>query len=467
MDAETYERVFAKRAIDRKVAEGRPHVPYDRGDWEAVAAVDGGWAARKGSLQHIVRQSSGVAMMRWPAIDADPGEVSRGGFYAYLAQMKVRPILAELRPDEPILVSEPKSHRHEAEVGPESADWVREHLTLPPQTLTRRGRSLELLDYRRAHGPRDKNGETVGPEVWHRHKHEAKYVFPSGTDQGRRLDAHPAARSLVEDACASSGVVYYALEGCLKADAVLSAGAGVVSVPSVSLYWPSEMYDFGERYLGGTAPPRRRPIGTPKYDGHPTVVVLTDSDWDSNPEVMFYGVEAAERLRRMGVHATYAAPPIVNGDRKTGVDDYLFAGGTLDELQSVEPIVHPIDDLRDYVSGHLRRGCGVSVRTAADVLRWHLIHATPEGEVLGKVNRCAGALWPDQPLNTAAVKVKRARRAMADVGILSQKEPMRKVRRWGSFEWEVLAPVDVIVPTGSLVTWDTSRTLADVLGNRR
>jgi hypothetical protein len=67
----------------------------------------------------------------------------------------------------------------------------------------------------------------------------AKYVFPKGSKYAKRIDMHPLAVGLLRDAKR----IYFGLEGCIKADAMLSAilrsreKASVLSVPSVTL-WP-------------------------------------------------------------------------------------------------------------------------------------------------------------------------------------------------------------------------------------
>jgi hypothetical protein len=465
MDTETYERVFAKRAIDRKVAERRPHVPYDCGDVAAVLAADPGWNDKKGSLRNVVRQSSGVAMLRHPAIEPDPAEVAQGGFPEFRARRMSRSILAELRPDEPILVQEEFPHKHPATASPTDPPWVADHLERR-ERLVEKKKTLDLQDFDRAHGPRTLNGEIVGPEVSHAHAHTAKYVFPPGNNQGKRLDAHPDAHEMIDDTCRRGGVLFYALEGCLKADAILSAGRAVVSVPSVVLYWPQEMQLFIERYLGGTVSPKHSRNPTTRFDGRPSVVLLTDSDWRTNTEVMFYGVETAGRLRQHGVNAIFAAPPVMDDDPKTGVDDYLYAGGRLDDLPTVEHLVRPEDDLQDLVASRLHRGCGVSVKTGAEVFRWLLLHATPEGEVLGKVKRCARSLYPDLKPEAALQKVNRARAAFREAGLIHQREPLRRIRRYGSSEWKILAPKDLILPDDLLVTVRSSETVSETLRDR-
>jgi hypothetical protein len=91
--------------------------------------------------------------------------------------------------------------------------------------------------------PKDRIANTA---VLHMHRRAAKYVFPpSGTfevdgivyksklsNYAARVDIHPYARSLFRGA----DRVFFVIEGCLKGDAVLSAGGPVLSVPSVTLW---------------------------------------------------------------------------------------------------------------------------------------------------------------------------------------------------------------------------------------
>jgi len=72
-------------------------------------------------------------------------------------------------------------------------------------------------------------------------------------NNAKRLDIHPWASILLNGA----HEIFYGIEGCLKADSILSAilreqrMATVFSVPSVTLWDPEEMPEFAQRELIG------------------------------------------------------------------------------------------------------------------------------------------------------------------------------------------------------------------------
>jgi hypothetical protein len=135
-----------------------------------------------------------------------------------------------------------------------------------------------------------------------------------------RIDVHPYAWPLIE----KHERVFFVIEGCLKADAILSASEAVFSVPSVSLWHAPELEWFAKRYLRSK-----------------TVIVVPDADWVDNDAVISQARFAQRFLRDLGVPTFVAAPPL-GADRKVkhkGVDDYLGAGGKLDDLMVMERTV--------------------------------------------------------------------------------------------------------------------------------
>ena len=134
----------------------------------------------------------------------------------------------------------------------------------------------------------------------------------------RRLDVHPMAAARWSDAKR----VYFGIEGCLKADSILSAiiredrPESVFSVPSVSLWAADEFEDF--------LPHLRRM----------TVIVVPDADWHKKPQVIAHARFAQRFLQNHGIRAFVAAPPLESGHK--GVDDYLGDGGSLDELEVLD-----------------------------------------------------------------------------------------------------------------------------------
>jgi hypothetical protein len=134
------------------------------------------------------------------------------------------------------------------------------------------------------------------------------------------LDVHPTAQRLFPKA----ERVYFGIEGCLKADSILSAiiredrPESVFSVPSVSL-WAAPEFDSFIPFLRGKQ-----------------VIVVPDADWYEKPQVLRHARFAQRYLQRRGIEAYVAAPPQSSGHK--GVDDYLGDGGSLDKLEVLERI---------------------------------------------------------------------------------------------------------------------------------
>ena len=147
----------------------------------------------------------------------------------------------------------------------------------------------------------------------------AKYVHTPGPE-ATRIDVHPRAEELFADA----DRVFFGIEGCIKADSILSAGEAVFSVPSVTCWKAPELRQFARKYLIGK-----------------TVFIVPDADWNENWMVINQALRCRSYLRALGVEHVYiAAPPIEEGaerDEKdklvhNGVDDFRGAGGKVDDL---------------------------------------------------------------------------------------------------------------------------------------
>jgi hypothetical protein len=153
----------------------------------------------------------------------------------------------------------------------------------------------------------------------------------------RRLDMHPMAADRLE----AAEVVYFGIEGCLKADSILSAiieedrPESVFSVPSVSLWAASEFDSFVPRLRGKT------------------VVVVPDGDWYTKDQVLLHARFAQRYLTHRGINAVVAAPPRASGLK--GVDDFLGKGGRLDDLEVLDRAPSErIPEILEYRRGHAR-----------------------------------------------------------------------------------------------------------------
>jgi hypothetical protein len=121
----------------------------------------------------------------------------------------------------------------------------------------------------------------------HRHCFKAK---ARDKNHAKRIEANPIAQERIKRA----GVLFFPIEGCLKADALLSAiiregwNASVISVPSVSLWLTPELegHEFTEKYLRGKV-----------------VVIVPDADWYEKGQVITQALLCHSYLVDKGVTA--------------------------------------------------------------------------------------------------------------------------------------------------------------------
>ena len=185
-------------------------------------------------------------------------------------------------------------------------------------------------------------GETiVATDRPHKHLDWAKYLYVKGRGRAQRLGTHP--RMLQENFAAPNGLLFWAIEGTLKLDAIVSAGWPGIETGSVTL-WDAEIWDEMS-----PPPPGVPDNGSWVYRVHELkdfaarhldgvrVAVCCDSDWDENSRVIDQVTAAVALLRGVGVEAVGCAPPPGRElgwlDRRTGhpkrakqgIDDYLAA----------------------------------------------------------------------------------------------------------------------------------------------
>jgi DNA-binding transcriptional ArsR family regulator len=171
------------------------------------------------------------------------------------------------------------------------------------------------------------NRHKKNPELIQDHRDGTHTHFRRVKDRSnplaKRLDIHPMALKRLADA----EVVYFGLEGCLKADSILTAiiredrKESVFSVPSVSLWDAPELADYADKFLKGK-----------------TVMVVPDADWVDKDLVIAHARFAQRFLYQRGISTYIAAPPL-NDDgsfEHKGIDDFLGAGGSLDDLVVLE-----------------------------------------------------------------------------------------------------------------------------------
>jgi hypothetical protein len=349
--------VFASRGIAEDVWRARPYVPYGASDWDAVLAADPSIAemspGRRAYLHKLVNQRPGLVMHR-------AGWEGRPPLVAQLRPFKFRELGFDVRAtygaDDQGVLSSIEEHNHA------SPEWhYHDRSTAVVVDLKRRTKRKGAPDERfmpdhqeKAHGgnpPPDGEAhphypnraahierQHDGVDVVGRHEHGrfAKYVYPPG-EEAARIDVHADAWSLLE---AGGEVVYFALEGLLKNDAILSTGAPVVNVGSVSLWQDRALGWLAETYLARFG----------------TVAVVPDSDAGGNDDVMSQANGLAARLASFGVARVVVAVPTATcgrvcthltrstgerdpwtgepimlpaEDHKRGVDDFVGAGESL------------------------------------------------------------------------------------------------------------------------------------------
>jgi hypothetical protein len=172
-------------------------------------------------------------------------------------------------------------------------------------------------------------GQDVSGEHWHLVK--ARY------GPAQRIDVHKWAEPLIKKA----DVVFFGIEANYKADAILTAGEAVFSVPACWQFKAPELADFAARYLQDKL-----------------VVVVPDADWSTKPNVIQAALRCQEHLSLFNVESLIAAPPLewFNEDPKhhKGIDDYLGpkygpdGGGTMEDLEVIE--FGPDPEIVDYMN---------------------------------------------------------------------------------------------------------------------
>jgi len=426
-------RFWLERGIDLDVRDARPYVPYG----EDVSAVREAFAAlrspgQKASIVRKARAVGGVMIERHPVM---PG---------------LGDVLPELRPNVAISTETPRRHWHGYGEPPEDDRFyerlnpnsepgkahLRKHHTDPEtgaivNTEAVHGTTSPGKYHFAPNGKRDvvyvhdhalaysgvdlkfhskyitipTKAERLarhlqaahdGVDVMGAHEHTVRRPNPDD-NLAKRLDVHPWAAARLEDA----EEVFFGLEGCMKADAILSAilredrKASVVSVPSVTLWDPAELEEFARQHLLGKR-----------------LVICPDADWIENSAVIEQARLCRTYLRRLGVTDTYiAAPPLKDGEvEHKGVDDYLGAGGTLDEL-AVQHRTVDEGAIRYYLRGFFLRKD--RLERDADMLHAIAAHADTEGRFYGTLARLS------RVLGVGPRNVERAVRSLEGLGAIT------------------------------------------------
>ncbi|MEX2274890.1 MAG: hypothetical protein WEA10_04920 [Actinomycetota bacterium] len=308
--------IFTRRGINPEVRDARPYVRFERGDYSAAIAADP--TVRATYLQWLTGNSDGggYVMLKTPVPGAPP-------------------VNTQFRPDNPV-------RKRERDGSITEAKYL---LQRAPRAMYAHTHPLKSGNTAR-HVANKHGGKNVVTE----HQHESPRKDPDQSPE-KRLDMHPLSAALLP----SARRVFFALEGVLKADALLSAGECVFDVPSVTLWQAPELEAFA------------RTLTVPVY-------VVPDADWADNPQVALQAFECRERLRGHGVDAHVAAPP---GPDK-GVDDFLGGGGRVEDMAVLE---------REMSPGFHAWARSLDVRadrakTDVAVMAWLALHADDSGTAL-------------------------------------------------------------------------------------
>lgn len=197
-------------------------------------------------------------------------------------------------------------------------------------------------------------------------KTAAKYVFPPGTSSAR-IDMNQDPQN-VRNLKSGKGRIYFAMEGSIKADAILTTAkkedptAAVVNVPSVTLWQQNSALTGG---VGGGVSTSELKWFAGKYGKGREIILIPDADGITNPNVRMQAKAMSTALKSSGVgRVIIAAPPLRAGTTKQvdhfnlpsgvdegrkGIDDHLGAGrGSLSQLQYSQITRVPKYDLSEY-----------------------------------------------------------------------------------------------------------------------
>ena len=240
----------------------------------------------------------------------------------------------------------------------------------------------------------------------------------------RRLDVHPDAMEKIP----SAEVVFFVIEGCMKADSILAKGGAVFSVPSVSLWDCLELEDFTKAYLRNKE-----------------VVIVPDADWADNHQVASQARLCHATLNRYDVEQVYiAAPPVdenrnplvENGKRLKGVDDFLGAGHELAELQTID--FYLLEETKASIKRLVRRSKRIEqVNRNNKVLESLAYFAGPSGKLPSSLTMVGRAMGYSRERVTKAVEDLKEWGALDYEGDLAE-----RIGYWsGKLEWSDAPPI--------------------------
>jgi Domain of unknown function (DUF3854) len=202
--------------------------------------------------------------------------------------------------------------RHRSEVPDEFAKWQRRlGLLVPTHSTDKQTKGHQLKPNKPI--PR-KNGSVP------------KYETPTGSRI--TLDVNPL---MLEEVRAGDGDLWVT-EGPKKVDALTSRGEPTVGIIGV--------WNFAEPGSKSKVP--LACWNHVRLRGR-RVIIVYDADARTNPDVQEALRRLVTMLEALGATVLVAYLPVVNGDDKAGVDDYLAGGGTVAELRLMAAPYQPVD----------------------------------------------------------------------------------------------------------------------------
>lgn len=223
-----------------------------------------------------------------------------------------------------------------------------------------------------------------------------KYEMPRG--RVAVVDVHPDN----VDRIADPRVELFITEGIKKGDALTSLGLCVVTLSGV-FNWRSTLGTLGD---WEDVPLRGR-----------AVTVLFDADAAKNRNVARAMARLGRWLKSKQAKVRYIACPMVNDDPKTGVDDFLAAGGTLTQLVEVATIRPPDPDAGDDSLTDSR----LAERLADDHLRDRYRYCAQ----LGGWHGFNGAIWAACPDEEVVEQVRQYLRDLLAAETREAADPVR------------------------------------------
>ena len=178
-----------------------------------------------------------------------------------------------------------------------------------------------------------------------------RYASPKG--QTSRLDVHPRNTSAIVDPAAELWIT----EGVKKADSLTSRGACVISLTGV-FNWRSQLGTLGD-WEDVLLKSRN-------------VVICFDADARTNPNVLRAMVRLGRWLKSRDTKKVWylTVPAEINGKPVKGADDFLAAGGTLEELKAARTTTEPNPDVADDTFTDARLAETIADDVLADRFMW-------------------------------------------------------------------------------------------------